>query len=95
MSDKIFVNDPIGQMRKENKDTVLFEGVAVIKDDETGEPVIYHEACDQDIFFFDKDEAEFSDILEEVLKHLAECDPDEEDNDPWEDVLDDEEIEPL
>lgn len=98
MSDeKVFVNDPIGQMTKEVKSSSLFEGVAIMKDDEDGHTLIYHEACDTDLWHFATEDVDFSDVLEIVLEHLGTCEPEdhEDSRDPWEDLLDDEEIEPL
>lgn len=88
MSDeRVFVNDPIGQMKRENAETDLFDSVAILLDSETKKMVIYHEGCDTDIIVLE-DDNEFSDILDKILSHLGECVPDKEDNDPWEDLLD-------
>lgn len=80
-------NDPIAQMKRENTETNLFNGVAILLDDESENMVIYHEGCDTDILVLDSDN-EFSEVLDKILNHLGECVPDEEDaNDPWEDLL--------
>lgn len=87
------INDPIAAMREEVKTTDLFAGIVLMNND--GEVTLFHAECDNDIVHLaeDGDEAEFSDVLEEVLKHLAECDggEDEDDDDIEEIDLSDEE----
>lgn len=94
MNEQMIKNEPIKAMSEEVKNNkALFEGVGVF--DEPEGTVIYHEACDVDIIAIRGSDMDFAVLLDQVLTHLAECDPDEEDDDPWEDLLDDEEIESL
>lgn len=65
-------NDPIKSMLEENENTNLFNGVAILMDDETENMVIYHENCDTDIILLESDN-EFSEVLDKVLEHLGEC----------------------
>lgn len=88
-------NDVFKAMREENAKTTLFDGVAIMKDEDDGQTVIYHEVCDTDIWLFTERDVDFSDVLETVLVHLGECEPKEDTSDPWGDILDDEEIESL
>lgn len=87
MSDeRVFVNDPIGQMKRENTETGIFDGIAILLDSETKKMVIYHDGCDTDIIILE-DDNDFPDVLDKILDHLSECTP-EDASDPWEDLLD-------
>ena len=73
------INDPIAAMQKEVNNSELFTGYTLM--DEPEGTVVYHESCDEDIITLEGEEKEFSDVIDEVLKHAAECEADEEDED--------------
>lgn len=95
MNEQMIKNDPIADMHREVKNNAsLFDGFVLM--DEPEGTVVYHEACDEDIVKIEGGDKEFADVLDEVLKHAAECEPlaDEEDDEDEDLDYDDEEIEP-
>lgn len=79
MSQPLIENNPIAAMQREVNNSDLFTGY-VLMDEEEG-TVVYHESCDEDIIKLEGDDKEFSDVIDEVLKHAATCLADEEDED--------------
>lgn len=74
------INNPIAAMQSEASKSNLFEGLILTSVD--GGPNIYHIPCDEDIITMEEDDdKEFSEVLDAVLKHLAECDVDEDEDD--------------
>lgn len=84
-------NDPIAAMQAEVNNSTLFSGYVLIHEPEWS--VVYHESCDEDIVTVEGEDREFSDVIDEVLKHAAVClaDEDEDDDDIEEIDFEDEE----
>jgi hypothetical protein len=85
-------NDPIKSMRQENENTNLFNGVAILLDEDTDNMVVYHEKCDTDILLLETDN-EFGEVLDKVLEHLGECYVEEDDEDEEFDFYDEDDEE--